>query len=66
MKYMIDPPLGWKYGFPKWVDTAEYHRLFNADQDEFTAWLTENGYPVEGAESAWKHCRYVGPYPDEH
>ena len=38
MKKMIDPPSGWKYGFPK--DIPE-------DVVDTLKWLVENGYPQE-------------------
>ena len=33
---MIDPPSGWKYGFPK---------VFPEDVIDTEKWLVENGYP---------------------
>lgn len=50
---MIDPPDGWRYGFPKpasedWV---------NAKID-LKNWLIRNGYPVKEAEFASKHSRF--------
>ena len=35
---LIDPPNGWKYGFPK---------EFPDNIGNIPAWLTENGYPSE-------------------
>ena len=35
---MIDPPSGWKYGFPK---------VLPDDIINITEWLIENGYPKE-------------------
>jgi hypothetical protein len=35
---MIDPPSGWKYGFPKPIPE---------DVTDINKWLTENGYPQE-------------------
>jgi len=34
---MIDPPSGWKYGFPK--------ELTVDDTQTVTEWLVDNGYP---------------------
>jgi len=42
MKKWIDPPSGWKYGFPKTFDTEK-------DGDIHT-WLVANGYPQEEIE----------------
>ena len=33
---MIDPPSGWKYGFPKEIPE---------DVDDTRQWLIDNGYP---------------------
>jgi len=37
---MIDPPSGWKYGFPKPIDLQE-------SKGRVLEWLVENGYPQE-------------------
>ena len=37
-KTFIDPPNGWKYGFPK---------EFPNNVGNIPAWLVENGYPQE-------------------
>lgn len=34
--HYIDPPAGWKYGFPK---------ILPEDVEDVMAWLVENGYP---------------------
>lgn len=49
---MIDPPGGWKYGFPKVLPKEAQGR--NLD------WLVENGYPAEEIEKMKDHfyCRY--------
>ena len=36
---MIDPPSGWKYGFPKALPDSEPVNIIE--------WLAENGYPQE-------------------
>lgn len=39
MKYWVDPPAGWQYGFPK---------LYDSEVDgDMTAWLVKHGYPVD-------------------
>ena len=39
---LIDPPEGWKYGFPKKLPLA-----FNVDDaDNLKEWLIDNGYPT--------------------
>jgi hypothetical protein len=44
----IDPPSGWKYGFPK--QAPENFKEFEAH--DLNNWLIENGYPREEVE-AW-------------
>jgi len=39
---MIDPPSGWKYGFPKEIPE---------DVENTTQWLVDNGYPKKLIES---------------
>ncbi len=42
-KRWIDPPSGWKYGFPKLHDT-------DFDNNNITEWLIEKGYPKTQAD----------------
>lgn len=37
---IIDPPNGWRYGFPK-----PYFKLHVNDLDELRQWLVSEGYP---------------------
>lgn len=37
-RHMIDPPSGWRYGFPKAYDRV-------TDGDDVMAWLAREGYP---------------------
>lgn len=39
-RYYIDPPSGWKYGFPKVYDEDK-------DGDDIGAWMIRKGYPAE-------------------
>lgn len=50
-KTMIDPPSGWKYGFPK---------VLPPDVKDTTQWLLDNGYPQHEIDKCGKHfyCRY--------
>jgi hypothetical protein len=52
---MIDPPSGWKYGFPKVLPTD-----VKEHQNRTLEWLVENGYPQEEIDACGKyfHCRY--------
>jgi hypothetical protein len=51
MAKMIDPPEGWKYGFPKEIPE---------DVTDVSGWLVENGYPLEEIAGYGIHfyCRY--------
>lgn len=51
-KTIIDPPSGWKYGFPKVLPDEQKNRTLE--------WLVENGYPQEEIDSCGKYfyCRY--------
>ena len=42
MTLMVDPPSGWKYGFPKPVH-EEYYSLEN--DFDMNRWLVSEGYP---------------------
>lgn len=55
----IDPPEGWKYGFPK-IIPAE-HQIRTLD------WLVEQGYPAEMIARHGLHfyCRYWNGANDE-
>ena len=49
---MIDPPSGWKYGFPKPVPDPKPENMID--------WLIENGYPRKEIDACGKHfyCSY--------
>lgn len=38
-KIIIDPPDGWRYGFPKEIPREIYN------SNKITEWLVDNGYP---------------------
>jgi hypothetical protein len=48
---IIDPPSGWKYGFPKPIPN---------DIKDTEAWLIENGYPQEEIDALGEYfyCRF--------
>ena len=54
MPKIVDPPEGWRYGFPKVCD-----KEFKTGE-EFNDWLVENGYPRKVIESygKWFACRW--------
>ena len=49
---MIDPPSGWRYGFPKIMPLEARTRTLE--------WLVENGYPQHEIDNMKEHfyCRY--------
>lgn len=49
---MIDPPSGWKYGFPK--------ELTVDGTQTVTEWLVDHGYPKEMIDKMGEHfyCRH--------
>jgi len=55
---MIDPPEGWRYGFPKPIPEGV---------TDTTAWLIEQGYPKEVVAAYGVHffCRYWEEDNDE-
>lgn len=50
LKIMIDPPNGWRYGFPR-----EYINESNLSIED---WLVANGYPAEDAAFASDWLRF--------
>jgi hypothetical protein len=55
MKRYIDPPSGWRYGFPKVLPDGV---------TDLSAWFIKNGYPEKDVELALKYSRYWSE-PDE-
>lgn len=52
---IIDPPSGWKYGFPKRYTKAD------GDLGEF---LAKNGYPRDDIDFALRHLRMISEGED--
>lgn len=52
-KMWVDPPSGWRYGFPKVWDSEE-----EPDVDE---WLRKNGYPPDESATYVRMWEYVEP-----
>ena len=50
---IIDPPNGWKYGFPKPV-----HNEVLDSKENLANWLIEQGYPKKDIPLALKYSRY--------
>lgn len=53
----IDPPDGWRYGFPKPFHIEPYDSLLN--------WLINNSYPKDNAEWAAANCSFFYMELDE-
>lgn len=56
---MIDPPSGWKYGFPKPIPE---------DVKDVKEWLVEQGYPQELIDELGEYfyCRYWNEETEQH
>ncbi len=48
MKTIVDPPSGWKYGFPKELPEGK----------DYTELLREAGYPEKDIDFALRYSRY--------
>ena len=46
MKKIVDPPSGWKYGFPKEMPL---------DEEDLIQWLIANGYPKQEIDQLGEH-----------
>jgi hypothetical protein len=49
MKKIVDPPNGWKYGFPKEMPK---------DLEDVRQWFIDQGYPEKEVDLALKYSRY--------
>ena len=47
MRLMVDPPEGWRYGFPKVCPKEHQHRILD--------WIVEVGYPKAEVEKLGKY-----------
>jgi hypothetical protein len=56
---MVDPPCGWRYGFPKPMPAE--NRLF----ESAIPWLLENGYPQSEIDACGDHF-YVRYWEVDH
>lgn len=50
---IIDPPSGWRYGFPKILPQE-----LVGNTEALSKWLVSNGYPKEDIELALQYSRY--------
>lgn len=51
-KTIVDPPSGWKYGFPK-----ELPEDAHLDSFDFRQWLLNSGYPESEVDFAMQYVR---------
>ena len=51
---MVDPPNGWRYGFPK-----AYFESKVSDDTELAVWLLDNGYPQKELANLGKELRGI-------
>lgn len=54
--FMVDPPSGWKYGFPQ---------LFDSSKSTYRDFLRNNGYPTQHIDFAIRHTRCWLPELEE-
>jgi hypothetical protein len=50
---IIDPPEGWRYGFPKPIPGDIF-----SSEEVFSEWLVKNGYPRDRLFEALRYSRY--------
>lgn len=62
VKYLVvDPPEGWKYGFPKIWDFKPSHPNLPGEnyEQEYKEWFLDHGYPQKlVSQGMLEHCRY--------
>jgi len=56
MATIIDPPSGWKYGFPKEIP----QEIIGKGELPLITWLVQEGYPQSEIDALGEyfHCRY--------
>lgn len=55
MTYIVDPPSGWQFGFPKECPNEIYEAGIDAVKD----WLVEEGYPESLTKPGWFYIRTI-------
>lgn len=53
IKLFVDPPSGWRYGFPKECPED----VFQSNED-FRKWLLDQGYPEKDISLGIQHSRF--------
>lgn len=60
---LVDPPEGWRYGFPREFDFKPSHANLPGEEyeQEFQQWFRDHGYPDRLiSQGMLDHCRYLG------
>lgn len=57
---IVDPPSGWKYGFPKRFTFKPSHPNLPGEEydQELKRWFIDNGYPRADVQLAMRYSRY--------
>lgn len=58
-KLMVDPPEGWKHGFPKYYGEAQGREILDMTIDELGTFLVCEGYPDALSEKMAGWCRFM-------
>jgi len=58
---IVDPPSGWRYGFPK--EVPDHVRISELSAG-FRTWLIDEGYPESEVDFGMKHMRCWDKTPD--
>lgn len=58
MTTYVDPPEGWRYGFPKPFTFPGSILLPGAKEKALRKWFIDNGYPERDIELALNYSRY--------
>lgn len=61
VKRIVDPPSGWRYGFPRPFDFTPSHPSLPGEdyEHEYRQWFIDHGYPAsEVAAGMLDHCRW--------
>ncbi|MEK9954846.1 MAG: hypothetical protein VW577_05510 [Pelagibacteraceae bacterium] len=58
MSYFIDPPAGWRYGFPRAVSNEVMAAFLEGNYAPMTQFFLECGYPEKDIDLALNYSRY--------
>jgi len=57
-KIIVDPPAGWKYGFPRVLGPYDENQTIENSSSAFIKLLKDSGYPEELMDLALNHSRF--------